>query len=115
MDFDCSNYCSLEAKQEKLGECMASKSVIINGIRFRHGEVDWEDAQTRYKEQLPNFDAMRQGKEFLAAKVTSIGRIAKIGHYLLVITEMEEGEDEFDYTLIPLKAKISVRYTDAPK
>ena len=53
---------------------------------------------------------MRQGGQYIGSKITSTGLIAKIGKYLLVITEKDEGLTEFDYTLIPLHAKVQIRY-----
>ena len=54
--------------------------------------------------------AMRQGGQYIGSKITSTGLIAKIGKYLLVITEKDEALTEFDYTLIPLHAKVQIRY-----
>ncbi len=88
-----------------------SKGMLINGVRFRFGEVDWEDAHSATRDKLPDFDAMRQGGQYLGSKITSAGLIAKIGKYLLVITEKDESLTEFDYTLIPLHAKTHIRYT----
>lgn len=87
------------------------KGVVINGIRFRHAEVDWEDAYSASREKLPDFPAMRQRGQFIGKKVTSVGLVAHIGHYLLVIQERDEEEKEFDYTLIPLRSKSEIRYT----
>lgn len=86
------------------------KRPIINGIRFRPGEVDWEDAHSVTREKLPDFEAMRQGTQHLGTKISTTGLIAKIGKYLLVITEKDEQLTEFDYTLIPLRPKTQVRY-----
>jgi len=86
------------------------KGIIINGVRFRHGEVDWEDAHGASRDKLPDFAAMRQGGQYIGSKITSTGLIAKIGKYLLVITEKDEALTEFDYTLIPLRAKVQIRY-----
>jgi hypothetical protein len=86
------------------------KGIVIKGIRFKHGEVDWEDAYTHNREKLPDIEAMRQGNEFIGVKITSAGYVAKVGKYFIVITEMDQDLEEFDYTLIPLKAKHSVRY-----
>jgi hypothetical protein len=86
------------------------KGVVINGVRFRAGEVDWEDAHSATREKLPDFDAMRQGGQYVSTKITSAGLIAKVGKYLLVITEKDEKLTEFDYTLIPLRPKIQIRY-----
>ena len=87
------------------------KGVVINGVRFRPGEVDWEDAHSATRDKLPDFEAMRQGGQYVGSKITSTGLIAKIGKYLLVITEKDEKLTEFDYTLIPLRSKIQIRYT----
>jgi hypothetical protein len=86
------------------------KVVVINGIRFRPGEVDWEDAHSATRDTLPDFDALREGGQFMGSKITSTGLIAKIGKYLVVITEKDEDLTEFDYTLIPLRAKVQIRY-----
>jgi hypothetical protein len=53
---------------------------------------------------------MREANTFVGSKITSTGLVAKIGKYLLVITEKDEALEEFDYTLIPLHAKIQIRY-----
>jgi hypothetical protein len=53
---------------------------------------------------------MRQGGQYVGSRITSTGLIAKIGKYLLVITEKDEALAEFDYTLIPLRAKVQIRY-----
>ena len=87
------------------------KGVVIKGVRFRPGEVDWEDAHTLTREKLPDFDTLRQGGQYIGSKITSTGLIAKVGKYVLVITEKDEALTEFDYTLIPLRAKFQIRYT----
>lgn len=86
------------------------KTVVINGVRFRPGEVDWEDAHSTTRDKLPDFNAMRQGQQYIGSKITTTGLVAKIGKYLLVITEKDEKLTEFDYTLIPLRPKTQVRY-----
>ena len=86
------------------------KGVVIRGVRFRPGEVDWEDAHSTTRGQLPDFEAMREGSVFIGSKITSTGLIAKIGKYLLIITEKDEALEEFDFTLIPLHAKTEIRY-----
>ncbi len=88
-----------------------AKGVVIHGTRFRPGEVDWEDAHTETRKPLPDFDALRQGGTYLGTKVTSVGLVARIGKYLLVIHEKDDELKEFDYTLIPLRAKTETRYT----
>jgi hypothetical protein len=86
------------------------KGVVIKGVRFRPGEVDWEDAHSTTRGRLPDFDAMREGNTFVGSKITSAGLMAKIGKYLLIVTEKDEALEEFDFTLIPLHAKIQIRY-----
>jgi len=88
-----------------------AKGVVINGVKFRPGEVDWEDAFSASREKLPDFNEMRQRGQWIGKKVTSVGLVAHIGHYMLVIQERDEEQKEFDYTLIPLRAKTEVRYT----
>lgn len=88
-----------------------AKGVVINGIRFRPGEVDWEDAFSISREKLPDFATLRQRGQWIGKKVTSVGLVARIGHYMLVIQERDEDQKEFDYTLIPLRARTEVRYT----
>ena len=87
-----------------------AKGVVINGVRFRPAEVDWEDAHSGTREGLPDFEAMRQGGQYVSSKITSAGLVAKVGKYLLVITEKDETLTEFDYTLIPLHPKVQIRY-----
>ena len=87
-----------------------AKGVSIQGVRFRPGEVDWEDAHSTTRGKLPDFEAMREGNSFVGSRITSTGLIGKIGKYLLIITEKDEALEEFDYTLIPLHAKIHIRY-----
>lgn len=86
------------------------RGVVINGIRFRPGEVDWEDAHSATRDKLPDFEALRQGGQYAGPKITSTGLVAKIGKYLLVITEKDENLTEFDFTLIPLRPKVQIRY-----
>ena len=87
------------------------KGVVINGVKFRPGEVDWEDAFSIAGEKLPDFTLMRQRGQWIGKKVTTHGLLARIGNYMLVIQERDEEEKEFDYTLIPIRARIEVRYT----
>ena len=87
------------------------KGVVLNGVKFRHGEVYWEDAFSVSREQLPDFSAMRQRGAWIGKKVTTAGLVARIGYYMLVIQERDEEQKEFDYTLIPLRASTTVRYT----
>ena len=86
------------------------KGKLINGVRFRPGEVDWEDAYGEMRHSLPDFEAMKTGEGFIGSKITAVGLIAKIGKYLLVITEHNDDADEYDYTVIPLAAKTKVTY-----
>ena len=88
-----------------------AKGVVIHGVRFRPAEVDWEDAYSASREKLPDFATLRQRGQYLGKKVTTVGLVARIGNYLLVIQERDEEQEEFDYTMIPLRAKTEVRYT----
>jgi hypothetical protein len=88
-----------------------AKGVVINGVRFRPGEVDWEDAHGATREKLPDFDAMRQGGTFIGSKITSTGLVGRVGKYLIIVTEKDETLSEFDYTLIPLRTKTHIRYS----
>ena len=89
---------------------MKPKGVIIKGVRFRPGEVDWEDAYSEGRKPLPDFEKVKLGGDFIGSKITAVGLIAKIGHYLVIITEKNEEADEYDYTVIPLHAKTVIRY-----
>ena len=87
------------------------RSLKIAGVTFRPGEVDWEDAYSQSCEPLPDFNVMRNGNgSFIGSKITSAGLVGRIGRYLIVITEKDEENTEFDYTLIPLRPKTVVRY-----
>ena len=87
-----------------------AKGVLINGVRFRPGEVDWEDAFGASREKLPDFALLRQRGGWAGKKVTTAGLVARIGYYLVVIQERDEEQEEFDYTLIPLRPSTVVRY-----
>ena len=52
-----------------------------------------------------------QRGEWVGTKVTTAGLVARIGYYMLVIQERDEEQKEFDYTVIPLRASTTVRYT----
>jgi hypothetical protein len=88
-----------------------AKGVVIHGVRFRPAEVDWEDAFSSQGAPLPDFDAMRQGGQYIGKKVTSVGLVSRIGKYIVVIQEHDGDQEEFDFVLIPLRAKTEVRYT----
>jgi hypothetical protein len=89
-----------------------AKGQLIGGVRFRHGEVDWEGTRTTFREALPDFQKLRDGLVYSGSKHTTVGLVAKIGRYILVITEQDEDGFEYDYTLIPAKAKTAVHYHD---
>ena len=101
---------SISENPQDPGATVKPKGVVINGIRFRHGEVDWEDAYCMTREDLPNFEAMKTGNSYIGSKFTAIGLIAQIGQYLLVITEKNDESKEYDYSVIPLHAKTAVRF-----
>ena len=85
-------------------------ATIINGVPFRHGQVEWEDAYGDRGVALPDFSALRAPVSCVGTKMTTIGLVAKIGKYLIVITERNEELGTFDYTLIPLRAKTKITY-----
>jgi len=66
-----------------------AKGVVINGVKFRPGEVDWEDAFSASREKLPDFNEMRQRGQWIGKKVTTAGLVARIGNYMLVIQERD--------------------------
>ncbi len=47
--------------------------------------------------KLPDFDAMREGNTFVGSKITSTGLIAKIGKYLLIITEISPNSARMEF------------------
>jgi hypothetical protein len=79
-------------------------------VRFRNGEVTWEDAYSSTRNDLPDFETMRTGQEYVGAKFVSNGLVGKIGAYILVITSANTAEGKYDYTLIPCKAKVQIQY-----
>lgn len=82
--------------------------LVINGVKFRPGQVEWEDAFGSSDAALPSFEAMKSDSEFVGTKITTIGMIGKIGKYILIITRANEDSDLYDYTLVPFtKAKIT--------
>ena len=81
------------------------KTTTINGIKFRPGEVDWEDAFSCHRQPLPTFT-----EEWVGKKITSTGLVGKMGKYYIVITEKDADLREFDYTLIPTGPRVEVRY-----
>ena len=88
-----------------------NKTVIIDGVAFRPGQLDWEDATGSRCAALPKFADLRMGKEYAGRQKTSIGLIARIGRYLVVISECDEISKEYDYTLVPVHAKTEIRYS----
>lgn len=89
---------------------MRPKGTTIKGVRFRPGTVEWEDAFSEGRKSLPDFEKMKMGEEFVGSRITAVGLIAKIGQYLVIITEKNEEADEYDYTVIPLQAKTVVAF-----
>jgi hypothetical protein len=84
---------------------------MINGIKFRSGEVTWQAPRSIFRETLPNFDRIMNGPTLCETHAT-VGLIGKIGEYYLVITERNEVGEEYDYTIIPCTGTTKVRYTD---
>lgn len=90
--------------------CSKKKSVLINGVPFRLGELDWEDAMCKMRAPLPDFASLRRGREYVGMKKSTSGLIAQIGRYFVVISERDEKCEEFDFTLVPLSPQTEVRY-----
>jgi hypothetical protein len=87
-----------------------NKTVIINGVQFRLGELDWEDATISVRASLPDFSRLRQGKEYIGRRKTSAGLIAHIGRYFVVISERDTVGEEYDFALVPTHAKTEIHY-----
>ena len=84
--------------------------MIINGVKFKHGTVKWEDAVGKAYDYLPNFDLLKDGMEWMGAVNETTGLVAKIGPYIVIITRYDEREKLYDYTLIPF-TKAIVKYS----
>lgn len=82
------------------------KTTIIHGIKFRPGEVDWEDAFSVHRGALPDF-----AEEWVGKKLTSTGLVGKHGNYWIIISEKDGDLQEFDYTLVPCSPRVEVRYS----
>jgi hypothetical protein len=91
-----------------------AKFLIINGVKFRPGEIEWEDACTMMRSELPPFFDLRRGSKTIGKVVTSVGLVARVGIYWIVISEHGSAEDIFDYTLVPMRSKIKVMWTGGP-
>ena len=82
--------------------------MIINGIKFRHATVTWEDAVGRSNWPEPDFAAMKEGTEWVGAINETTGQVAVVGGYTIIVTKIDHQEKTYDYTLIPFtRTKIS--------
>ena len=88
-----------------------NKTILINGVAFRLGELDWEDATISVRASLPDFSRLRGGKEYVGRRKTSAGLIAQVGRYFLVISERDTAGEEYDFALVPTRAKTEIRYS----
>jgi len=86
------------------------KPVIINGVPFRIGQVEWEDASGQMRAELPDFTAMRTGRTPVGKIITTIGLVAKIGKYWLIVTECGSQDTIYDFTVIPIKPGVKVSW-----
>lgn len=84
--------------------------MIIDGVKFRHATVKWEDAVGRSNDNLPNFDLLQEGRLWLGAVNETTGLVAKIGTYIVIITRYDDHDKIYDYTLIPF-TKTTVKYS----
>ncbi len=86
-----------------------AKTLEINGVTFRMGELRWEDAYGCQMSRLPDFSELRGGKVTAGPVICTVGWAARIGEYWLVVTETGHPNEVYDYTLVPGKAKIILR------
>jgi hypothetical protein len=86
------------------------KPIKINGVTFRFGQVEWEDACGQMRAPLPDFNVLRRSRRPAGKIINTVGLVAQVGTYIIVISE--HGVDEvFDFTLIPTRAKVKISYT----
>jgi hypothetical protein len=84
-------------------------STVVNGVKFRAGQLDWEDAWSGTDTALPDLTALASGG-YGGVKFEATGLIGKIANYYIVITKHNEDFSVCDFTLVPRKAKITVKY-----
>lgn len=85
-------------------------TLTINGVTFRPGQVEWEDAIGQMRSPLPAFDKMRKGKAMVGKIITSLGLVAQIGNYWVIVSEHGTADDIFDFTIVPMRAKVKVTW-----
>lgn len=88
-----------------------AKSLIINGISFRPGQVKWEDAFSNMRSALPDFATLRANHKAIGKMITSVGLVARVGTYWIVISEHGSAEGIFDFTIVPIQPKVKVAWT----
>ena len=84
--------------------------LVINGIKFRHGQVTWDDAYGVNDSPLPDLSKVMEGKSYMGSKITSVGMITRLGKYILVVTKISTERGLYDYTLIPF-TRTKITYT----
>jgi hypothetical protein len=89
-------------------------TMTVNGVRFRLGELHWEDAFSAMRAELPKFSALHK-KVAQGRIIKTAGWIAKIGRYWLVITEHGAGPDICDFTLVPARPRVTVKWSGGKK
>ena len=88
-----------------------AKFLIINGIIFRPGQVEWEDAFSNMRSALPDFATLRANHKSIGKLITSVGLVARVGTYWIVISEHGSAEAIFDFTIVPTRAKVKVLWS----
>jgi hypothetical protein len=84
---------------------------MIQEVAFRAGSVEWEDAFGQMRAPLPDFVSMRKGTETIGKVITTIGLVAKIGRYVVIVTELGHDDGVFDFTIVPLRPKVKIKWT----
>jgi hypothetical protein len=92
-------------------EGYVAKTVQIHGVDFHPGQVEWEDAFSSIRAELPSFDKMRARQEPVGKVITTIGLIALIGDHWVIVTEYGTNDGIFDFTIVPMRAKVKVIWT----
>jgi hypothetical protein len=89
-------------------------TMTVNGVRFRLGELHWEDAFGVMRSELPKFSVLRRGAP-QGRIIKTAGWVAKIGRYWLVLTEHGAGPDIYDFTLVPVRPKVIAKWSGKNK
>jgi hypothetical protein len=89
------------------------KIVNVNGVNFRPGQLEWEDAVGQMRAELPDFAAMRAGKATIGRTITTIGMVGRVGNYYVIVTEYGTNDGIYDFTIVPTRPKVKVTWAGA--